>query len=834
LGTIHDFTCVRRPTLWVGFVLAVGVGLSWLAFDAAQRRRASENERRAIEITHSRVEKLRVSILRSMEVLHSLAALHGVDGELDRRRFRAFVGPALERQPELQALSWNPLVPLEQRSAFEASARRSGMDGYAIHGQGTTNGLGVPVPSEAHVPVGWIEPYERNATVAGFDLNSDAARRRSLELARDSGMPVATAPIRLAQAQNDPAGFLVMLPVYIGGRTPVTVVERRQQLAGFYVAVFRMTDLVTGTLRELAALGIDARLSDESPAGGAISGGNRREGEMRLPFEVATRQWSLAFSLTPEFESTYSRFAPLLILLAGLLCAFLTTGYLHRGWRRTLEVDAANRALLREIEERERAEHAAEAANRAKSEFLANMSHEIRTPLNAILGYSQILQRDARIELEQRDAVAGIGTSGHHLLGLLNEILDFSKIEAGRMELRMAPFHLGALARGLAVTFRPLCLRKQLGFRLDLEATVAGWVLGDESKLRQVLINLCGNAVKFTEMGEVALRIEKRPTGRWLFSVADTGPGIAGEDLCRIFEPFHQGERGQQPGGTGLGLAIAKKQVELLGGELLVESTMGIGSRFHFEIPMEASVGAETEQTAIRRLEPGSRIRVLVVDDYEPSRQAFVGVLKSVGCDVSQAADGVSAIRAAHGERPDLVLLDLLMPGLSMVETVRGLRSVLGEGLKIIAHTASNASACRGAAMEAGCNAFLWKPFRFEELFGLMQDLLGVRFEEQPSTPAFMTEAEPLPSLEGVRVEVPEALAARLSVAAELHSATALKSVLTELRCLGPGASLLAEHIRSRMRAYDMSGIQRILSETVAPETRRNPSAELHTHALHD
>ena len=821
--------------LWVGFVLALGVGLSWLAFDAAQRKRVAETERRAMEITHSRVEKLRVSILRSMEVLHSLSALHGIEGALDRGRFRAFVQPALGRQPELQALSWNPVVLEDRRAAFEASVRNTGMAGYAIHGQGERVEGGGGTALSMHVPVCWIEPFERNASVAGFDLNSDPARKQSLEMARDTGMPVATAPIRLAQAQADPAGFLVLLPVYRGGRTPDTVVERRQDLAGFYVAVFRITDLVSGTLGELAALGIEARLSDESPSGGAISGGgipagNGRVGEMRLMFEVATRQWSLTFLPTAEFESMYSRIGPVLILLGGLLCAWLTTAYLYRGWRRAHEVDVANRALLREVEERQRAESAAESANRAKSEFLANMSHEIRTPLNAILGYSQILQRDARIELEQRDAVAGIATSGHHLLGLLNEILDFSKIEAGRMELRLAPFHLGALARGLAVTFRPLCLQKHLAFHLELAGDGASWVMGDESKLRQVLINLCGNAVKFTDSGTVTLRVSRSRESQWSFEVIDTGAGIHPEDQARIFEPFHQGKGARHPGGTGLGLSIAQKQVELLGGSLALESTVGVGTRFRFEIPLEAAEPVESRTDAVRTLEKGARVSVLVVDDYEPSREALAGVLRSVGCDVHVAADGVGAIRMALGERPNLVLLDLLMPGLSTVETVKGLRSAAGEGLRIIAHTASNDASARETARRAGCDALLWKPFRFEELFEWMHTLLGVRFEQQAA--AGSVESEPLPSLDGIRVEVPEELAARLSVAAELHSATALKSALGELRHLGAAGCLLAEHIRHRMRAYDMAGIQRILAETLAPETRGLEGAKIPEHAV--
>lgn len=269
--------------------------------------------------------------------------------------------------------------------------------------------------------------------------------------------------------------------------------------------------------------------------------------------------------------------------------------------------------------------------------------------------------------------------------------------------------------------------------------------------------------------------------------------------------------------------------MELLGGRLELESTVGVGTRFWFEIPLEASDRVQARADSVRMLEKGARVSVLVVDDYEPSREALAGVLRSVGCDLHVAADGVGAIRTALSSRPSLVLLDLLMPGLSTVETVMGLRSAAGEELRIIAHTASNDPGARELARRAGCDALLWKPFRFEELFEWMHTLLGVRFEQRAAVDSL--ETEPLPSLEGIRVEVPEELAARLSVAAELHSATALKSALGELRHLGAAGCLLAEHIRHRMRAYDMAGIQRILAETLAPETRGLERAKVPEHA---
>jgi signal transduction histidine kinase len=664
-------------------VLVAGVVLSLGLFGLVRHAERREILQRCAELTRNQLDQLHISILRSTEVLQSLAALEHASGGMERACFSEFVRSALGRQPELQALSWNPVVPHQQRPQREAEAGADGLAEFAFREWTSDGQLRRAGERPEYVPVYMIEPLEGNAAALGFDLNSDPCRRGALEQARDTGQPVATLPVRLAQAHGEEAGFLVLWPVYAtaNGSAPSTPPERRRALHGFAVAVFRVADLVSDVFQELKRRGIEARLHDDRPDGPLLyqSGEAGEAGGGAVTWlTVANRRWAIVFAPTPVFMAAHSRHQDWIVLWGGLAFTLLATGNIYGSWRRAAQIAAANEALAHEAQIRRQAEQAAASANAAKSDFLSSMSHEIRTPLNAILGYAQLMRRDRLLGPEQRDAVAGIHASGQHLLSLVNQVLDLAKIEAGRMELQPVDFQLPALAQGLAATFKLLCAQKRIGFRVAFDPADTGRVHGDEGKLRQVLINLLGNAVKFTQAGEVCLHFRPDGAGFWLFEVLDTGQGIPPEEQAVIFEPFHQGSGAQHQGGTGLGLAIARRQVELLGGTLALESERGIGSRFFFRIPLAAS------------------------------SEARLG-------NLPEASPG--------GHDPDS-----------------------------------------------------------------------------------------LPPLEAASVGVPDALCARLLVAAELHSSTALKAALPELRELGPEARVLAEHLRHRIRCFDMDGVQQLLS----------------------
>lgn len=820
-----DISRSRAPFVWIGGVLGTGVALSLVLFMAVRRWEAGERQERIATITHEQVEKLHVSILRSMEVLHSIAALHRVEGRIERTAFRQFVDGALRRQPELLAVSWNPLIRAERRTELEQSARREGFPQFTIREHGPDGALVAALDRPEYVPVHLIEPLDSNASALGYDLRSDECRRVSIESARDTGQATATAPIQLAQLRGGQGGFLVLLPVYRDElRPPQTVGERRHQLAGFAVAVFKVADLVGQSFAELRAKGIAASLFDESPHGQRIFGEATPGQDALAWLDVAGRRWAVTFGPALDSPVVAQHRQSWLVLTAGLAFTILSTAYLFGSWRRTREIAATNLALQDEVRIRQCAEAAAAAANQAKSDFLASMSHEIRTPLNAILGYAQLMQRDAGLSHEQRDSIHGIATGGHHLLGLINEILDLSKIEAGRMELQPVDFDLDALGRSLVTTFKPLCAEKRIGFRFELDRSVTNRVRGDEGKLRQVLINLLGNAVKFTHTGEVYLGFKTTADGHWLFEVVDTGLGIPPEEQPEIFKPFHQGRGAQHQGGTGLGLAIAQRQVQLLGGKLELQSERGIGSRFHFTLGLPATSAApEVPAPRMERLAAGQRVRALVVDDQAGNRDVLGRMLSAIGCEVAFAHDGASALQVVRSGSIDIAFLDLLLPDLSGIELARQMTSdPATRKVKLVMHTASALPSHRDESLAAGCVDFLSKPFACEKLCECLHLHLGVCFDQSivESSPADVVGAELH------NVEVPEALCARLAVAAELHSSTALKSALQELRALGPNAHPLAEHIRQLMRSYDMDGIQRLLAKVALPVP--NQSTEDH------
>jgi PAS domain S-box-containing protein len=400
----------------------------------------------------------------------------------------------------------------------------------------------------------------------------------------------------------------------------------------------------------------------------------------------------------------------------------------------------------------QRAKEEADAASRAKSYFLASVSHELRTPLNGILGYTQILRRDSILTDKQRDGIRVIHESADHLLALINDVLDLSKIEAGRIDLHLADFDLMAFAEGIERVFEPKARDKGIVLKTALASDLPRWVRGDEQRLRQVVFNLVANAVKFTERGGVVVSIQREPPEVIRFSVSDSGPGIAPQDIAKLFEPFSQ--VGVHTGsGTGLGLAISRSLVEQMKGQLHVESNVGWGSRFWFDVGLPAASGifprgAVDPNRMVAGYE-GPRRRVLIVDDHAANRAVLVDLLQPLDFILAEAADGEKALAEAGRFQPQLVLMDLRMPGIDGLEATRRLRAQPGGAeMGIIAVSASAYAVDRSECLAAGCDAFLAKPFKAEELWDLIERVLGVTWvyadsEETREAPAATVEAPP-------------------------------------------------------------------------------------------
>jgi signal transduction histidine kinase len=435
-----------------------------------------------------------------------------------------------------------------------------------------------------------------------------------------------------------------------------------------------------------------------------------------------------------------------------------------------LKISRLTRTLERQNAELLRSREDAIAASRAKSIFLANMSHELRTPLNGILGFVQLMRRDPNLTSSQHENLAVIMRSGEHLLGLINDVLSIAKIESGQATLSPAAFDLHRLIQSLEEMFRIRAREKGVLLLVETGERVPRFVTGDQGKVRQVLINLLGNALKFTQKGTVALRASwedgEQNSGVLKFEVEDTGEGIAPDEIGRIFDAFVQTSAGRQAReGTGLGLAITRDFVELMDGRIEVRSALGSGSVFFVTLPLliaERLSDAEEAPRVVRLKPDQPPFSVLVVDDKDENRRALTAMLEAVGFGVREARDGREALEIWRAWRPNLIFMDLVMPVMDGFEATRAIRDEESRGgastsgvakprtpsgslasnnkTTIIALSASVFETEQHEIFEAGCDGFVAKPFRESVIFEQLGTHLGAEYiVETDTSPALET-----------------------------------------------------------------------------------------------
>ena len=488
-----------------------------------------------------------------------------------------------------------------------------------------------------------------------------------------------------------------------------------------------------------------------------------------------------------------------------------------------LEAAAAREQDLRELvaqrtAELEQAKLRAEAANEAKGVFLANMSHELRTPLNAILGFSRLMLRTAQ-GAQDRESLGIINRSGEHLLQLINDVLDMSKIEARRTALTPEAFELQALLGDVVAMLGDRARAAGLHLSLDTEPDLPPYLRCDHMKLRQILINLVGNAIKFTHEGGVVLRVERLDAGtaqtRLAFLIEDSGRGISEADLERIFQPFEQVSAPGANKGTGLGLTIAREFAELMGGSLTAHSRQGVGSTFRLEVPVDC-VGADELPQALHQtrtvigLEPGQpEYRILVAEDNPDSRMLLVRELGALGLEVREATNGAEAVAAFEDWHPHLIWMDWRMPVMTGLEATKRIRALpRGDETRILGLTASAFEERADAFREAGCDDYLRKPYRIGEVLDAMERMLGARYRYADGpAPSERRHCDPADTATALMSIDPDVLRRLRDAVAVCNYGDAMR-IVDEIHRAHPRA---AECIEGHLIRFDWRYLQQVL-----------------------
>ena len=803
--------------------------------------------------------------------------------DVDAAEFRAVSSPLLARSPWQSTFEWLPRVSLAHRDAFETAP--AGLDGISIREIDAQGAVVRASPRSEYFPVAWTDPRNGREALIGLDHAHDAQRGTALARAVATDAMTSTPP--LSSVANSPEGRLVQTfyaPVQSDASSPGPAADPRR-VRGMVAATLDLAALLEASAAQMGTHDQTVLLLDPDAPGSAallwsdhhplrivepealqrvldqIGGGV----SARHDLHVADRRWAML--ARPAWASTMPQPGWLQgsVLVSGLAFTLLLTALLAARRRhdelrqdaheqleiqvlaRTRDLASTNTKLRDEIDGHRRTEallhdarQHAEAASRAKSQFLANMSHEIRTPLNAVLGYTQLLIEDRRLPGEARERMRVIYGAGQRLLGLINDVLDLAKIEAGALQVHLAPIALRHELGEIFSLFAPRAEAKGLALKMDVDLDDEVGLVTDRAKFGQVVLNLLGNALKFTDAGHIVLRAW-RADGDTLVEVEDTGPGMDPDEMAGVFTAFRQGEAGIAKGGTGLGLNLSQHIARALGGELTLASEKGFGTIVRLRLPMaqaEHAVVAAPAYQGGQQLAPGSTLRVLVVEDDAHSRDVLVSLLRGIGCSVEEAVDGaagLAACRACPDDAPfDIVFSDIRMPRMDGLQMLQNLRAdERTRTLPLIAVSASSLEHERRYYVEHGFQDFVGKPYDFGSIHEMLALHAGARLVSaapEPDEPLPATGVEPaLQACERLQRDAIAAASlvhrgalraqlATLADSAAEGSMTQVREHLAELAAAPPGAlpDGLVAHLEGDLRQYDFTSLEARVRDALA------------------
>ncbi|RFP19405.1 MULTISPECIES: CHASE domain-containing protein [unclassified Duganella] len=809
---------------WATLLICVGLTvIVWHLVALSTERRAREQfDTECADIA----ERIASRMVLYESGLRGARALFSAEPEPSRAQWRNFTD-ALDLPhslPGVMGLGYAAQVPANQRDALEAQVRSHGYPDFRIWAR----------PGSALGPwssvVLYLEPFQgQNLRAFGYDMMSEPIRQAALLEAARSGKPVLSAKVVLVQngSEQGRPGFLMYFPIYrklatatSGAMLPPA--QRMAALQGYSYSPIRADEMMAGLLGPSDQV-VQLEIFDGSeadPAALLYASGSRTDNDKlqypnpylsTAPLVQMQHRWTLRFTSLPAFENSIDRQKSHIVLLAGVIISLLFFGVVRALTARQTYAAALAEEKTAALRESESslivARDLAEAASRAKSEFVANMSHEIRTPLNAVLGMTHLLNNTS-LSPDQQKYLEMIRSSGNSLLSILNDVLDFSKIEAGRMELAPAPFQLSAVLEAIATIMTVNSGEKDLELAIGVEADVPQALLGDGHRLQQILINLVGNAIKFTEKGSVSVLVERTGDGiagavTLRFTVRDSGIGIPPDQLALLFAPFSQADASmtRRFGGTGLGLAISRRIAALMGGAIEVQSIAGAGSAFVLTVPLQAAADAAPASA------PLPPQHLLLVDDDPVSADYLGRTIRARGWSSDSAGTGEQALtllRRAAG-RYDAILVDWDMPGMNGLDTMQAIRKALPQDcpaiiLMVSAFGQGKLLHTQGAE---AANAVLLKPVTMARLNETLQ-------QAQAGTPAAASIDNGAQS--GLRIDGVRILLVEDNPINQLVAQSMLSYAGASIDAVDNGRAAL-DRLRSDARRYDL-----VLMDVQMPE----------------